>query len=661
MEIYLIKSVACLAIFFTFYKLVLERESFHHLKRFYLLLSVIGSITIPLITFTTYISVPQFVTPMVTQEYTSVISSETEVATNYLPTILWSLYVLGVLFFSTQFFRNLYSIIHKIKTNPHYKAANFFHVLISSAITPHTFFSYIFLNKQKFEANEIPSEVIIHEHAHAHQMHSLDILLIELAQIVFWFNPIIYLVKRSIKLNHEFLADQEVLNSGATTSEYQKILLAFSSNAAVPSMANSINYSSIKKRFTVMKTQTSQRKKWLRSFLLLPLLAVIIYGFSSTKVVEVPQNVDKTKNKDNYTTQYLEGAKRNNTKAFVLMITVDEITLNGKQVSLENLANELDAYTKGWEETDYTSAKPSMLIASSTEEFLNKVDAEFRKTHYSKANEGTGIRTKLASNSFSQASATREEMKEYNKLAKKYNNMSKDNMFIKKEEIERLKFIYGKMSDKQRADAEPFPNIPPPPPPPPAPDAQKVIKGVNDMEPNNPPPPPPAPDAPKVVKGVNDMEPNIPPPPPAPESPLDHIISMAKKGASFYYEGDKITSDKAIALLKNNKNLNIQTTRVNSSNPRVEISTQPITVDKPTPMAVSIVDMPFEGPTRDLSDPITMIDYMIQHGAKLYFEGKVISEEKGKEIIKGEKSVRLINVETPHDVPSVIIGSEYGC
>jgi bla regulator protein blaR1 len=292
MEIYVIKSAVCLGIFFAFYKIFLEGENMHIFKRFYLVGTLVASYFIPLVTFTKYIEVQKSAVPLLTSDASTLVSSEIIPTINYVPMVLWSLYGLGVLFFSLKFGQNLYRIIQKIRKNPLYKSKNIFHVLLKKPTTPHTFFSYIFLNKQKFEANEIPKEVLIHEQAHAYERHSLDVLFIELLQIVFWFNPIIYFIKHSIKLNHEFLADRAVLNNGIETTNYQNILLAFSSNAGPPlpiviGMANSINYSFIKKRITVMKSNTSKRAIWLRSIFLLPLLAALIYGFSTKEVLEM--------------------------------------------------------------------------------------------------------------------------------------------------------------------------------------------------------------------------------------------------------------------------------------------------------------------------------------------------------------------------------------
>ncbi|MFT6021540.1 MAG: bla regulator protein BlaR1, partial [Ulvibacter sp.] len=179
---------------------------------------------------------------------------------------------------------------------------------------------------------------------------------------------------------------------------------------------------------------------------------------------------------------------------------------------------------------------------------------------------------------------------EYNKLARKYNTMDKENMFIRKNDVERLKYLYDLMSAKQRKNAESFPNLPPPPKTPKTPKTPKpvkVIKGVNDMDPNVPPKPPKAPKAPKVaksvkvVKGVSSLDVNVPPPPPVvSEEPLDHIIRMAYENAAFFYQGKRVSSDKAIDIFKKNKNLTVETEKFKNSNPIVKITKNEVTIKK---------------------------------------------------------------------------------
>lgn len=293
MVILLLKSSACLAILMLFYKIVLEPLNHHHFKRFYLLAALLISAIIPFITFIKYVE-PTFdfgvydPESMTTPPYFPAESPTiTEEQPNtFLPTLLWTVYAIGVIVFSTRFILNLFKISSKIKRHQKVKTNDFINVLIEKLAIPHTFFNYIFLNKSAFENDEIPQEVLLHEQTHAKQKHSLDILFLEILQIIFWFNPLLYFIKKDIKLNHEFLADQHVLKSGYHPKTYQNLLLSFSSNQKELALVNAINYMSIKKRLTIMNTQTSHRTKWLRSLLLLPVLALLLFSFSQTKEVE---------------------------------------------------------------------------------------------------------------------------------------------------------------------------------------------------------------------------------------------------------------------------------------------------------------------------------------------------------------------------------------
>ena len=299
MYIYILKSSACLAAFYMFYKLFLENENMHFFKRFYLIVMLFVSFLIPLITFTTYGDVLER-SPI---DYISSISGGAGKVNNtllqdVLPQVLQGIYFTGVFLFGIRFFRNLISMLFKIKRNTKLSKQLYVNVLLKQQIIPHTFFKYIFLNKDAFESNTIPREVMLHEQSHAAQRHSIDIILIEIIQIIFWFNPLIYLVKSSIKLNHEFLADQAVLSKGIPLSHYQETLLLFSTKKASPILANSINYSLIKKRFIIMKTKTSKSKVLFRSLWLLPLLVLLVFSFSTkqelqrteTNVTVLPDN-----------------------------------------------------------------------------------------------------------------------------------------------------------------------------------------------------------------------------------------------------------------------------------------------------------------------------------------------------------------------------------
>ncbi|WP_430427927.1 M56 family metallopeptidase [Maribacter litoralis] len=329
MEIYLLKSTACMGIFLLFYKLLLEKESMHHFKRFFLLTAVIVSFIIPQIVFTEYVEIepitavtqiksinePQNIPPVVQ-------AIEKSPMNWYL--ILWTIYGLGVAGFAFRFMFNLLKIWKRIRNNPKTKHSAIYRILLKEQLAPHTFLKYIFLNKQKFETKSIPNSVLLHEETHAIQRHSLDVLFLEVLQVVFWFNPLIYVYKKTIKLNHEFLADSAVLNGQEDHLNYQNTLLSYLSNDSFNTyqsvgIANAINYSSIKKRFIIMKKQTSKKGIAIRSLLLLPVLALMLYGFSQKNVIA--QNTIKDIN--------------------IEITKTGDLLMNNEPVALEKLSTEV--------------------------------------------------------------------------------------------------------------------------------------------------------------------------------------------------------------------------------------------------------------------------------------------------------------------------------
>ncbi|MEP5830894.1 MAG: M56 family metallopeptidase [Maribacter dokdonensis] len=330
MEIYLLKSTACMGIFLVFYKLLLEKESMHHFKRFFLLTALIFSLIIPQIVFTEYIEAEP--TPAVTQvltiheqpEITPIVHEMEESPMNW-TLILYTLYGLGIAIFGFRFLYNIAKLWIRVRRNTQIKYNFLVKVLLKEELPPHTFLRYIFLNKQKFESKSIPAAVLLHEETHAKEWHSLDVLFIELLQVLFWFNPLIFVFKRSIKLNHEFLADSAVIKGQENQLHYQNTLLSYLSNDKFHThqsvgIANAINYSSIKKRIIIMKKQTSKRGILIRSLLILPLLSLMLYGFSQRNVVS-----------------------KNTIKDINIEITKSgDLLINNEPTTLENLSTEVD-------------------------------------------------------------------------------------------------------------------------------------------------------------------------------------------------------------------------------------------------------------------------------------------------------------------------------
>ncbi|RMB59079.1 M56 family metallopeptidase [Dokdonia sinensis] len=275
---YLLKSTLCLAILFGFYKLVLEPKAMHQFKRFYLLASLIFAFTIPLITFTYTTEVPEEeiwiqdfaqAYEVSTQEIQMPHETPEKEDTNV---ILWSIYGLGVLLFGVRFGLNLFRLKRKIYAAKTIEEPDFTLALMSQAVIPHSFLWWIFLSRKQYEHQEIAPEVLAHEATHVREKHTIDILFIELLQVVFWFNPMVWLAKTSIKLNHEFLADQGALREQKDITHYQNILLSYASSTHHTVLESPFNYSLTKKRIVMLSQSFSKKRVVLRALLLVPVL-----------------------------------------------------------------------------------------------------------------------------------------------------------------------------------------------------------------------------------------------------------------------------------------------------------------------------------------------------------------------------------------------------
>ena len=193
-------------------------------------------------------------------------------------------YILVSSIFLIRFVFNLWKI-KKLIDNSSKVLNSFPQIVLSHNMTlPYSFFQYIVLNKTEYEKGQIDYDLILHEQAHCTQHHSIDILFIEIVKIIFWFNPIIWILKNEIQLNHEYLADNKVLRT-QNLKTYQDILLnlVFRNNSTY--LASNFNNSLTKKRLIMMTKNNSLAKSTLRKVAVAPavLLLAITLSFSQEK------------------------------------------------------------------------------------------------------------------------------------------------------------------------------------------------------------------------------------------------------------------------------------------------------------------------------------------------------------------------------------------
>lgn len=286
---FLLKSTISLTVFLGFYHLVLEKEKMHQFNRFYLLLSIVISLVIPFLTFEIIKIIPvvQNIEPLNTVITSSVLpeneiqgtSAPIEEKINFIPYVLWSLYGLISFLMLLRFGKNIWLLISKSSSNPNVKYKNANLVLVEEKTLPHTFLNSIFINFDDYNNRNIEEELYTHELVHVTQKHTLDILFIEFLKVIFWFNPVFIFYKKAIQLNHEFLADEEIVKTYNNVSYYQNLLLQKGSGQQTIYLASNLNYLVTKKRLLMMTKSTSQKIAVLKKIAIVPILAGLFYFF----------------------------------------------------------------------------------------------------------------------------------------------------------------------------------------------------------------------------------------------------------------------------------------------------------------------------------------------------------------------------------------------
>lgn len=265
---YLLQVNIYLTVFYTFYRLLLDKETYFIMNRVYLLSAALLSLGIPFIhlDWLTQQPVSQQLSVSVGQLEMMVLADPASAQQN----IPWGkvvalLYCAGLLFFIMRFCLQLFTI-SRLKAN----------------VVPGTAFSFF---KLKSIHADLPSQQVIHKHEdiHVEQLHSLDVLFFELLGILNWFNPVVHLYKSSIKNIHEYLADEKAATFHGDKEQYALLLLSAAFKVSPNALTNSFyNKSLIKKRIYMLHREKSKRRAILKYGIYLPLFSGMLLLSSST-------------------------------------------------------------------------------------------------------------------------------------------------------------------------------------------------------------------------------------------------------------------------------------------------------------------------------------------------------------------------------------------
>lgn len=280
---YLIEANLGLVFFYAIYWLVLQNENQFTFKRTFLLTSLVASLLFPLFTIQTTASLiptlsntaalqwlPEFV---VYANGTAPVDTTQTQYWNWVSIVYIVIAVVAFIFFAIR----IISIVRLFTNSQHYTWKDYTIVESRNVTGVFSFFKYIFLSPKEELSAEEKNEILRHEEVHIQKLHSIDIVLIQLLGIVFWFNPIIRSYKKSLVQVHEFEADARSV-AGHDVDLYCSLLakVALQNNGYV--LANHFTNSLTLKRIAMMKTVRTKIKNWkvLAAALTLPLFFFVV-------------------------------------------------------------------------------------------------------------------------------------------------------------------------------------------------------------------------------------------------------------------------------------------------------------------------------------------------------------------------------------------------
>ena len=294
--IYFLKANGLIILFYLMYVLFLRKETFFVTNRWYLISGLILSLILPLITFTKIIWVEPTPIPAFYEEVIPLTNNVIEVPIQETP-LDWSLivttaYAVISILIVMKITLELASFFNKIRKHQKQKETDFTLIHSDTTENPFSFFHYIVINPNRF-SNEEFQHILTHESIHVKQKHSIDVLLGKLFCAFFWANPIIWLYRKAMLQNLEFIADSETFQQIENKYEYQRTLLKVVTHQHDLSITNQFYQSLIKKRIVMLHTNQSNKRNVWKYATILPLLVGFMLLFQIETVAQVKENPQK--------------------------------------------------------------------------------------------------------------------------------------------------------------------------------------------------------------------------------------------------------------------------------------------------------------------------------------------------------------------------------
>ncbi len=294
--VYFLKINVAIALFYAFYRLFFYKDTFFAWRRTALLCFFAVSTAVPLLDIQHWIvqqepmaAMADLYAAVVLPELTLTPQPETDWRQLVADGIVVAYWLVAALL-ALRFLFQLAGIVRLARRCPTQKIDGTTVHLLPRAEGPFSFFRWIFVCPDAHTGDEL-HEILTHERTHARQWHSIDVLTGELACIICWFNPFAWLMKREIRTNLEYMADEKVLETGHDSRTYQYHLLGLSHHKAAATIYNSFNVLPLKKRIIMMNKRRTREIGRTKYLMFLPLAALLMIVSNIEAVARATQKI----------------------------------------------------------------------------------------------------------------------------------------------------------------------------------------------------------------------------------------------------------------------------------------------------------------------------------------------------------------------------------
>ena len=285
--VYLVQSAVCLAALYLIYKVAMSHETLHRLNRILLLGSVILSAMLPLCRVKIVKEYDPAPTISAVEIEDMVVADVAQLGVDYislLKDVAVMIFVVGVAFMLVRLAYGIYSVwrlIHSGQMSVVEEDVTL--TVVDSLSSPFSWFGHIVASKEDVEQSR--QMILEHELAHIRLRHSWDVIAVDVAMCLWWFNPALWLLRRELQSLHEYQADDAVLRRGIDAKTYQMLLIKRAVGSRLHSVANCLNHSNLKNRITMMCRNQSSRWAATKALLVVPMVAVALSAFATTEYV----------------------------------------------------------------------------------------------------------------------------------------------------------------------------------------------------------------------------------------------------------------------------------------------------------------------------------------------------------------------------------------